>query len=99
MNVDAVQLLRIPEWSGVEKTAAPAGGDLPFGTLLARSVENLNTAQVKAGREIQAFLEGRGPNVHSLMLDIEKANLALELGVQVRNKLLDAYNEIMRMQV
>ncbi|MGB3990558.1 MAG: flagellar hook-basal body complex protein FliE, partial [Acetivibrionales bacterium] len=45
------------------------------------------------------FAAGRTDNIHQVMLAAEKANVALQFTLQIRNKLLDAYNEIMRMQI
>jgi flagellar hook-basal body complex protein FliE len=53
-----------------------------------------NTADIKAG----ALLEGNGMDVHSAMIAVEKADLSFQLMMQVRNKIVAAYQEISRMQ-
>jgi flagellar hook-basal body complex protein FliE len=103
MNIEFASAVRALDMQKLEAPVpsakmAPAAG-VPFGELLTQSVQALNTAQVQAGEQIQSFLSGQGPNIHTLMMDIEKANLSVEFGVQVRNKVMDAYNEIMHMQV
>lgn len=45
------------------------------------------------------LLTGENDSIHQAMIDAEKAKLALNLAIQVRNKVIDAYNEVMRMQV
>jgi flagellar hook-basal body complex protein FliE len=70
-----------------------------FGALLAQSIQGLNDAQAEVGAQVQSFIQGQGPNVHTVMLNLEKANLSLEFAVQVRNKAMDAYNEIMHLQM
>ena len=47
----------------------------------------------------ELFAAGKIDDLHTLMIETEKADLALQFTLQVRNKLLDAYNEIMRMQI
>lgn len=99
MNIEMLSHVRPLEFKTLEMPqTAPAAGT-GFGALLAQSVQSLNAAQTEAGTEVKNFLQGQGPNVHTLMLDLEKANLSLEFAVQVRNKAMDAYNEIMHMQL
>jgi flagellar hook-basal body complex protein FliE len=104
MNLEMLTNVRPLEWKQLEMpatapTAAASGGGVSFGSLLAQSVQSLNQSQAEAGADVQSFIQGQGPNVHSLMLNIEKANLSLEFAVQVRNKAMDAYNEIMHIQL
>jgi len=46
-----------------------------------------------------AFALGKTDNIHQVMIAAEKADIALQFTLQIRNKILDAYNEIMRMQI
>jgi flagellar hook-basal body complex protein FliE len=48
---------------------------------------------------VQELAMGNAPNLHRIMLDLEQAKLSLQLLVQVRNHLLDAYQEVTRMQI
>jgi len=75
-----------------------AGGQ-GFAELLRGFIEDVNQKQIAADQAITAFLKGEVANVHDVMVALEEARLALEMTVQVRNKLLDAYREIMRMQI
>lgn len=70
-----------------------------FQQLLAQGIQEINAGQAAAGNLVSEFLAGRGSNLHTVMLEMEKANISLELAVQIRNKIVDAYSEIMRMQV
>lgn len=85
-----------------------AGGTLPeahgpggpgFSDLLVKTLEDVNAAQQNADAAIKELVAGRTKNVHETMLAIEKADLSLKMMMQVRNKVIDAYREIMRMQV
>jgi flagellar hook-basal body complex protein FliE len=82
--------------SGASATAA-AGG---FADALRGSLERISAAQVKANGEWQAFELG-SPNVSlsNAMVDMQKAGIGFQFGMQVRSKLVTAYNEIMQMQV
>jgi flagellar hook-basal body complex protein FliE len=55
--------------------------------------------QGQADEAISNLVAGRTKNIHETMLAIERADSSLKLMMQVRNKILDAYKEIMRMQV
>ena len=70
-----------------------------FERMLRESLRKVDTLQKEADRSIEGLVTGKGANIHDTMIAIEKADLSFNLMVQVRNKLLAAYEEIMRMQV
>lgn len=70
-----------------------------FSDILKDSVEKTNLYQTQADTAIKELVAGRSKNIHETMLTIERADTSLKLMMQVRNKILDAYREIMRMQV
>jgi flagellar hook-basal body complex protein FliE len=70
-----------------------------FSDMLRSSVDQVNTQQVQADQSIDNLIAGRSKNIHETMLAVERADSSLKLMMQVRNKILDAYKEIMRMQV
>ena len=70
-----------------------------FGEILKDSIAKVNNIQVEADRAIEGLASGSVKNVHDTMIAIEKANLSFNMMLQVRNKLLAAYEEVMRMQV
>lgn len=70
-----------------------------FGQMLTESIDKVNEAQLSADKSIKELAAGRTKNIHETMLKIENADASLKLMMQVRNKVLDAYKEIMRMQV
>ena len=70
-----------------------------FADFLKGSVEKVNTMQKEADQAVQDLLVGKDQNIHQVMIAVEKANLSLNMMMQVRNKLMNAYEEIMRTQV
>jgi flagellar hook-basal body complex protein FliE len=82
---------------GMETPALPEGKT--FSDVLRKSVETVNLDQVQANQAIDELVAGRSKNIHETMLTIERADTSLKMMMQVRNKILDAYREIMRMQV
>ncbi|HIE13481.1 MAG TPA: flagellar hook-basal body complex protein FliE [Desulfotomaculum sp.] len=78
--------------AGQDSTAA-------FGEVLNRMVNEVNAAQVRANEAVKGFLTGEVQDLHEVIIAGEEARLMLELTVQVRNKLVEAYQEISRMQI
>ena len=77
-----------------QKTAAPAAGS--FGAELKRSLDGISGAQNAAHAQAQAFELGvPGVALNDVMIDLQKANVAFQTGIQVRNRLVAAYQEIM----
>jgi len=70
-----------------------------FGDLLAAVVGQTNEQQQNADQAIQQVQAGGEKNLHEAMIAMEKADISLRYTVQVRNKAIDAYQEIMRMQI
>lgn len=69
-----------------------------FGQTLKAAIEKVDAMQGEADLEAQKLAGGEG-NLHETMLALEKADVAMRVAMKVRNKFLDAYNEVMRMPV
>lgn len=80
-------------------SAFPTQPAKAFTQVLTEGLEALNLQQQELQQASQLFLEGRGPALHEIMLQAEETKLNLEFVVQLRNKVVDAYQEIMRLQV
>ena len=70
-----------------------------FSDMLAGSISEVNSLQTEADTAIQKLASGQGANIHETMLAVEKADIAFRTMNQVRLKVIDAYKEIMRMQI
>lgn len=70
-----------------------------FGDLLVDKINEANSAIKVADSEVQNLVAGRTKNIHGAMIALEKADVSFKMLMQVRNKMIDAYREIMRMQV
>lgn len=70
-----------------------------FGKVFAQSLNNLNDINMATANKMEAFSSGQNIEVHEVMLSMEKTGMAMGLAMQVRNKLVDAYHEINRMQL
>ena len=73
--------------------------DKSFGEVLKEAVNNTNDLQIKADQTINDYVAGNHDNLHEVMITAEEAKLSLQLLLQVRNKIVEAYQEIARMQI
>jgi len=89
---------QLPELGGTMSAAAPPAAT-SFGSILDRVVGEVNT-KMEAGDADQAkLLSGESTNLHQAMISIQEASVAFSLMVEVRNKMVDSYQELMRMQM
>ena len=79
--------------------SATAGSRESFGATIRDAVQQVNNLQSQADALAQKLAVGDPVDTHEVMLAMQKASLALQLTIQVRNKVIEAYQEIMRMQV
>jgi flagellar hook-basal body complex protein FliE len=96
MTVQALAALASPETATVLRSQ-PATSD-GFANVL-ESLQQLNTQMQANDQSIQQLALGGTDNLHQVMMTLERTRLAFELALQVRNKALEAYQELMRMQV
>ncbi len=72
--------------------------DSDFGKILSDAIKSVNDEQKSVEQLSDDFAQGKVSNIHELVVEAEKASISLRLTVEVRNKIVDAYREIMRMQ-
>jgi flagellar hook-basal body complex protein FliE len=84
-------------------TQTPAAGSVPdkedFGKLLMDAFQEVNKTQAEARRLQNDLMANRPVEYHDLMIAMERASTAMSLTLAVRNKVLEAYQEVSRMQV
>jgi len=97
----------IPQISSLQNVPAPApirpaaetGRPDVFQQMVTAAIGRVEGARGDASRTVEQFLSGEGGELHSAAMALQKAELSLELFLQVRNKVVQAYQEIMRMQI
>jgi flagellar hook-basal body complex protein FliE len=83
--------------SGVSKAASPqsgSAGDSNFMGTLRNAMDQIGELQSEADGKVSQLLTGNGQDVHSAMIAVEKASLAFEMMVAVRNKIVQAYQQV-----
>jgi flagellar hook-basal body complex protein FliE len=83
----------LPDVSPVSQT------EKSFSDFLSSTLDQVNKAQNAGDTAITKLNTGEAKNLHEVMIAVEKADISLRMLVQMRNKALQAYDEIMRMQI
>ena len=81
-----------------EVSSTPSAPD-SFGNVLGRLVNDVSAKQTEATSAVNALQSGQPVPLHQAVIAVEEANLSFQLMVEVRNRMLDSYQEIMRMQI
>jgi flagellar hook-basal body complex protein FliE len=92
----------IGQLAGAVKSASSqlsgAPGEMPFGGMLRSMMEQTSALDTKATDAVSGLLSGKGVEIHDAMIATQKADMAFELALQVRNKAVGAYQQMMGMQ-
>lgn len=91
----AANIGRIPDIA--EKVTPKGNGS--FSNVFLEAIERVQGARQEYNEKIQSLLAGETEDIHQVALSAQKAELAFELAQQVRNKVVSAYQEVMRMQL
>lgn len=70
-----------------------------FADFLSEKLDEVNDKQIEADDITQSYIKGDETDIHNVMISAEEAKMSLEMAVQVRNKIVEAYQEISRMQL
>jgi flagellar hook-basal body complex protein FliE len=96
-----VTLGGIPNSYLPQPSALDAGSDgegLNFGAVLKNAVSSVDQMNTAAGAQVNNMLQGGGSDMTSVMIAVEKADVSFQLMMQVRNKIVSAYQDIEKMQ-
>ncbi|WP_047984885.1 flagellar hook-basal body complex protein FliE [Ornithinibacillus californiensis] len=85
--------------ANTSKTIAPGKAQANFANMLKNAINNVNDLQVMSDKKTEALAMGKIDDLHDVMITAQKASITLQATVEVQRKAIDAYNEIMRMQV
>lgn len=101
MFIDPIQPIKgISQINELGKTdKKEKANELSFKSIFDDALENYIDAEAKVDEDIYKLSTGESDDLHNLMINTQKAQITLDLVIQLRNKALDAYNEIMRMGV
>ncbi len=95
MQISGINV-ELPKLSVERKEEAQKGSG--FAETMSKAISEVNAMQVESNKSVEQMLTGDNRNIHETMVALEKADISLKLLSSVRNKALEAYNTIMRMQ-
>ena len=84
--------------NAANSTLNPGQPDGSFSGLLTDALQQVNQLNSSADQKVGSLLQGREPDMASVMIAVEKADVAFQLMMQVRNKIVSAYQDIEKMQ-
>lgn len=90
--------IEAPKLPSFEPASTTSGG-VEFKSMLSDAIGRVEDARVTATNSVNRFLAGENEEIHSVVLNTQRSELAFEAFLQVRNKVVNAYQEIMRMQM
>jgi len=100
MTIDAISALAAQaEPMQLQALSRPTEAAPGFGQWFAEQINGVNDKLVSADQQIRQLATGETQNLHDVMIRLEEARLSFQLLMQVRNRALEAYQEIMRTQV
>jgi flagellar hook-basal body complex protein FliE len=79
-------------------TSQQPTGEQGFGKLVENLVQETNQAQLNSDQAIEDLVSGKTDNIQQVVMAVANAEMSFQLFMELRNKLIDSYNEIMRMQ-
>ncbi len=88
--------LQMPE---MKLPRSEGGNSSGFGEMLKDAISTVNEVQKQSDQQIQKLMTGESKDLHTTVIAMQKADLSFQMMMQVRNKIVQAYQEIMRMQV
>jgi flagellar hook-basal body complex protein FliE len=97
-EVGGVGFLASPSVQAIESRAQTAT-QADFSSWLASEIDNVNAQVLSADKQVRELALGQTQNLHEVMISLEEAKLSLSLLVQIRNRALEAYQDILRMQI
>jgi flagellar hook-basal body complex protein FliE len=99
MNISPIQPSGIQPIAPLEIGGASNSGSSEFSNILQSAISQVEGASTNANQSVQQFLSGDGEDLHSTILSVQRADLEFQMLMQVRNKVVSAYQEVMRMQM
>jgi flagellar hook-basal body complex protein FliE len=98
MNAAISSLRILPADSGAATLPLAEDSGSAFREVLGSAIDDIQQLEGQAESKVAGVMEGSGADVHSAMIAVEKADLSFQLMMQVRNKIVSAYQEISRLQ-
>jgi flagellar hook-basal body complex protein FliE len=95
-SIEAVTAASLNEPSFIKSEVEPCGA---FANLMLRSIGDVNADVTAAETAMRGLASGKPVELHEVMISLEQARLSVQTFIQIRNKLIESYQDVMRMQM
>ena len=99
LNINFDSLNSYIDKLSTEATQVKKRGAIPFQDILKGFISEVNNLQLDVDKKIEQFAGGEIKDVHEVMIAVEEADIAFQLMMEIRNKLMKAFEEVMKMQI
>lgn len=99
IELGGIQQLRNTELSPLRQELQTTETKDSFADMLGRAINGVDETMKESDQAVQDFVAGKTDNVHDVMISMQRAQLSFQLMVEVRNKAIETYHEISRMQI
>lgn len=96
-SISGITPSAVTQTSGAAVSSSSSSGS--FASALEGAIQSVEQTGQQADTAVQKFLNGDGEELHNVALSVQRASLAFDFGLQVRNKIVSAYQEVMKMQI
>jgi len=93
------QITPMQKNESIQQTTQDEKGKVSFSNVLKNAIEKINEAEHESNVQTEALAEGKVDDLHDVMISAQKAKVMVETAVQIQQKAIDTYNEVMRMQI
>lgn len=98
-NIPITSVANMLQSNNVKASSSPSEAQKNFGSFLKDSIDKVNETQVRSDMMAQKLARGENVELHEVMIASQKASITLTATMEIRNKVIEAYQEVMRMQV
>lgn len=99
INSVASNILRPLEQKNIQPSSSPYNSQVKFSEFLKKSIADVNNTQLQSDVLTEKMARGDNVDLHQVMITAQKASITLQAALEIRNKVVEAYQETMRMQV
>ena len=89
----------VPPTPALPTAKSSDAGDIPFADLVSSLMQETSNQQAAVGESVRQLVTGESDSIHDVVLTASKADLAFRLVMEIRNRLMSSFEDIMRMQI
>ncbi len=99
MDIQSIGTSSILNNINIQKPVEENSKEISFSKVISDAINKVNDAQVTADQKVEGFISGEDVSMHDVMLSMQESQLSMQLLIEVRNKVVEAYQEINRVQL